>query len=403
MALIFQDILLAIDSTGLYTLRAFVNGSWIDIQTISGALSGSIEVDAAINTIDVDTSILIPGQTYPFMWVDSDGVQSNIIILTIPEMGYSYGDDGDTGIGTGNLATLELLSVSNAGTGNNIAVAYNASGLFSSGALYIEDLSTATIVALDFNYGYNSGEWASLEFVQGHRYQMFFVDENGNYIYSNILYTSDPANYDTGYGAGIGAGNLSAIRLLGISNDGRGYPSIAYDGYITDSNNQLWLLHTRAGESAFYEGVSLNTISTGNVLVTDFDVNYLSYINGDQYQLCLIDTIANPSINLNDPSNILSNTLTAANMVLNSVSDAGGNIRLNMSIDPLLTGYLSFRRISSGGSIDGFVIGSLPLGSDPYSFNSVLDYVPGMQIQLAITADEYGGALISATTFTPVP
>ena len=84
MARIFSDTLQATDSSGLYTLMADVNGVWTDVHTISGAQSGRIEVDASINTIDVNTSVLIPGQSYDFKWVDSNGVESNVVHLVIP-------------------------------------------------------------------------------------------------------------------------------------------------------------------------------------------------------------------------------------------------------------------------------------------------------------------------------
>jgi hypothetical protein len=84
MALIFQDRLQVEGATGLYTLMAYINGIWTDIHTIADAMSGSIEIDAALHTIPVDTTLLNAGQTYLFKWVDSAATESNINRLTIP-------------------------------------------------------------------------------------------------------------------------------------------------------------------------------------------------------------------------------------------------------------------------------------------------------------------------------
>jgi hypothetical protein len=84
MSLIFTDTLQATDSTGLYTLQALIGDAWTDIHTISGAQSGSVEVDATLNTIEVDTALLPVGQTFSFRWIDSLGNVSNTVSALIP-------------------------------------------------------------------------------------------------------------------------------------------------------------------------------------------------------------------------------------------------------------------------------------------------------------------------------
>jgi hypothetical protein len=84
MTRIFYDMLDPSYCSGTYTLMGFVNARWLDIYTLYGATDDSIEIDGVLNTIDVDTTIFIPGQSYLFKWVDSNGVDSNIRVIYIP-------------------------------------------------------------------------------------------------------------------------------------------------------------------------------------------------------------------------------------------------------------------------------------------------------------------------------
>jgi hypothetical protein len=83
MAFIFNDTLEVTLGSGLYTLQGYTNNTWTDIHSISGATSGSLNVNAANNTIKLDTSVFLSGQTYDFRWVDSHGVVSNVSSLTV--------------------------------------------------------------------------------------------------------------------------------------------------------------------------------------------------------------------------------------------------------------------------------------------------------------------------------
>ena len=83
MAFIFNDTLEVTLGSGLYTLQGFTNNTRTDIHSISGATSGSLNVNAANNTIKLDTSVFLSGKTYDFRWVDSHGVASNVSSLTV--------------------------------------------------------------------------------------------------------------------------------------------------------------------------------------------------------------------------------------------------------------------------------------------------------------------------------
>ena len=102
--LYFDDRLQTTDCSGLYTLMGYVNGTWYDIHTVSGAGTGTIEVDRSVNAIEVDTTLFIPGQTYQFKWMDGNGVSSNIITLTIPYV--SSGSGSGSGFGTAVSVTI---------------------------------------------------------------------------------------------------------------------------------------------------------------------------------------------------------------------------------------------------------------------------------------------------------
>ena len=84
MALIFKDNLQAFYTSGLYTLKGFVNNTWHDVHTIAGVHTGNIDVDAPYYYITVDTNLYLPGNSYLFKWVDLNGVESNETLITIP-------------------------------------------------------------------------------------------------------------------------------------------------------------------------------------------------------------------------------------------------------------------------------------------------------------------------------
>jgi len=84
MALIFKDDLQTIDSTGLYTLQAFIGGQWTDLRSVAGATSGTVEVNDSQNTIEVDPAVFPVGKTFPFKWVDTLGNESNVSNVLIP-------------------------------------------------------------------------------------------------------------------------------------------------------------------------------------------------------------------------------------------------------------------------------------------------------------------------------
>ena len=84
MALIFKDNLQTFHTSGLYTLRGFVNNTWHDVYTIAGTHTGNIAVDAPHYYITVDTDLYLPGNSYLFKWVDMNGVESNETLITIP-------------------------------------------------------------------------------------------------------------------------------------------------------------------------------------------------------------------------------------------------------------------------------------------------------------------------------
>ena len=297
MSLIFNDILQVSNTSGLYTLMGYANGTWHDLYTISGPTDGEIKVDEKDNPISVDTSIFIPGLSYMFKWVDSHGAESNVISVTLPVSYYYYGDRC------------------------------------------------------------------------------------------------------------IGSGNLSYIKFLGISDDNRGLCAVAYEALIADPNNQLWLLHIRAGESMFYEAVDVHTLSVGNVFIPNYDIEYLSYINGDTYQLCLIDTVANPSINLSDQSNILSNTLMAIDFEINSLTEDMGfdptQGRLIIDFDANISeaGELHFNDTGNGGN---YAMGiATPFTGSNVLYTTQVNYNPGFEVQLVL--HDGSGNIIGSSVFKQMP
>ena len=83
MALIFEDTLDVMNGSGLYTLQVLKDGSWHDLQTLSGSVNGSIEINNTSNSVKLDTSVLLSGSVYPFRWMDGNGATSNITTLTV--------------------------------------------------------------------------------------------------------------------------------------------------------------------------------------------------------------------------------------------------------------------------------------------------------------------------------
>ena len=83
MALIFKDKLDVTEGSGSYTLQAYVNNSWYDVHTVTGATQGSVSIGSDVNLIPVDSSLLIAGRSYDFRWIDGAGVMSNVSNLII--------------------------------------------------------------------------------------------------------------------------------------------------------------------------------------------------------------------------------------------------------------------------------------------------------------------------------
>jgi hypothetical protein len=187
MPLIFNDTLQARDCTGLYTLQALIGSTWTDIHTISGAQNGTIEVDAALNTIEVDTSLLIPGQTYDFKWVDSLGNESNMVSLAIPGSGPPAA-----------FATITFLSIANGG----LSVVLDCEGINNTSGdinLFLLNITTGQNEGMrllgpgPFSEIIYEGD---IPYIPGNQYQLILMDivlnpalsisGPGN-IYSNIL------------------------------------------------------------------------------------------------------------------------------------------------------------------------------------------------------------------------
>ena len=86
MGQIFNDVLQTTLGSGNYTLQWLDAGIWTDITTITGPTTGDTNVNNSVNTIAVNNTIFIPGQSYKFRWIDGEGVISNTIQITIPEL-----------------------------------------------------------------------------------------------------------------------------------------------------------------------------------------------------------------------------------------------------------------------------------------------------------------------------
>jgi hypothetical protein len=132
MSLIFSDTLQATGGSGLYTLQALIGSDWTDIHTVSGAENGSVEVDALLNTIPVDYTLLPEGQTFEFRWVDSADNASNTVTLTIPGSAI-----------TGYSAGIGAIDFANSG-GDNYTVGFHIA------PTSIQSLSGATITSYDY-------------------------------------------------------------------------------------------------------------------------------------------------------------------------------------------------------------------------------------------------------------
>lgn len=191
MSLIFTDTLQTYDSTGLYTLQAFVNGEWLDLHMITGVTTGNVEVDAMVNTIDVDTTLLIPGWSYDFRWIDSIGNVSNITNLPIPS------DSSGSGSGSGSSTTVTGSIILNSALldGTNIDLSFSYSNITPGHQLGVE-LSADGNIWVNTAIYYFAGTVSqmavpvtfSYSFSVGPPCYVRVIDEDDGSIVSNAIY-----------------------------------------------------------------------------------------------------------------------------------------------------------------------------------------------------------------------
>lgn len=396
MVLIFDDLIKATDCSGLYTLTGYVNGTWQDIHTIYGPTTGSIEVDASYNTIEVDTTLFVPGETYQFRWVDGNGVSSNIIKLTIPT---GSGPDYYYSSGSGSGATSPSIMIIEAEVGQIEIMLNGISGGYSSPQYTVNGNGNGPF---DFTEnGDGSFTLTGSDIVAGASVQAnMYINELGGYIYSQMVTIPDTGSYSSsGYESGSRV-MPSTIQLLGLNDGGSGNTMVAFSANIAKSNIAGYLMDVTA---------SVNTSEfltfAGHVFFPASTFT-LPFMAGHVYQFALVDLDANPSGNISDPSTILSNTMTATGNAIDSVTNDAGSISINMSYDITtipLTIINAFMCRPDGSDLSGLGV-RYPMSlapSNPQTYPA--GYVSGDLIQYAILDPSNTSNILSATVFTTLP
>ena len=127
MALYFADRLHIYGGSGQYTLQGFDGTDWLSLHTIYGTSEGDIEIDAITNPIPVDPSI--PTNTpIPFRWIDSNGMVSNVVTVSIPV-------EHDYTLTTYAFGTTEIGFVNNGGDNWTVNFPFSFDTLVATGTL----------------------------------------------------------------------------------------------------------------------------------------------------------------------------------------------------------------------------------------------------------------------------
>ena len=84
MRLIFKDNLIVTNCKSPYYLQALINGEWVTVHMIEGENPETIEENKFMNTMVVNPDLFQAGETYDFKYLGSNGIESNIISILIP-------------------------------------------------------------------------------------------------------------------------------------------------------------------------------------------------------------------------------------------------------------------------------------------------------------------------------
>ena len=245
MRLLFSDALETLDTSGLYTLMGFVDGVWIDLHSVSGVPGGTIEVDASVNTIPVDTSKLIPGQSYDFKWVDGNGIDSNVIHLTIPDIAIR---DYAAGVST--------IDFTNTG-GDNYTIGFHAT------PISFQSLSGATVVG--FQYKIIHG-------IAGHNTDIDSGTSTSDYSKSVSSYGAGVYKITCTYKLSNGLG-FEIEKFVKVDSEGAILISLNFDGIIINSVSGLTMNvtcdFTQVNSTlptmwANYNGSNISILGTGS-------------------------------------------------------------------------------------------------------------------------------------------
>ncbi len=388
MTLIFDDQLRVTDGSGLYTLMGLVGSTWTDIHTVSGPATGTVEVAATVNTIEVDTSIFLPGQAYRFKWVDASGTESNIITLTIPAL---------SGSGTAPSTYAATVTITNAEPGSltvDVAGDAVASGyvvrLYQVGALggpaillYTSpaigpgvtesNISLSTIGAgetyyAELTYDTIAGDSSTSATVSSQAVTVVppGVGTSGSSSTGTSTGTSTTGG-TSGSGTGTSTGTSttgggstpSSITLIGLNPVSTAGLNFAAYGTAAKSNLAIGIQDVTAGTNA----TQTTPIPAGNIFITS-EASAEAFTPGHQYRAYLIDMDANPGGNVSDASTIFSPELKSFELEVVSVgNDGSGNAKVQYTADITDSGYTVEAisvNLSTGARITQ-AIGSTPL------------------------------------------
>ena len=418
MPLFFDDFLEASDCSGLYTLMGYVNGTWQDIHTIYGPSTGSIEVDASFNAIEVDTTLFIPGGTYQFKWVDGNGVPSNIITLTIPVESGSGSGSGSPGAASVSIVDAEIDRVD-----------VQASGLaFGEQAVIEVYCTTNGVTTTSVSQGYVNNSvftFTNSDFVAGSSIYAALIGSGWTVLSQTVTIPGADSYPSSGSGSNpfsvmitsIDAGNLFA-QVFGDITTVPGYnpgvPTYATIYFSPTGSGDAFQPYTASAWDQSTEAVGQTGWDGGNAI----NFNPAQLVPGNDYEVVITNSntvmatstvVTLPSIDSGSSSGGSGSdsgsgaapyTVTITNIIdENLFGEVSGDISTVSGFDPTndLVAYLYYRPTGIGA----FALWTAGLNntSFPGSYQGEIAFNPagiasGNDYQIIITSD---GAMIASS------
>ncbi|MCW3127206.1 MAG: hypothetical protein JWO03_2864 [Bacteroidetes bacterium] len=327
-------------------------------------------------TSDIDVHVLTHAD-YPFTAYQVCAPCIPAVIDTMPEINLFI-------LPTPDMATLQIIEEAIAGSGN-----YTLQGKGSNLGTEFINIIALTGKPTGGVFDLTSLMVDTSTYIPGNTYTFRIKDTTTNFIGNELEYTV-PGSAPTASISFIGL-DLNSIDL-----------HVAHKGHVPDGN---WFWGVQNTDTA--ESVVVHTIPAGDFVVVDRETT-LQNNSGTRYRLFLVNSVANPTLDVNHPSTIFTDTLASTQMTLNSVqSGVGSQAAVNITYDVTSLGDIGnsmvfVRKLDSDGNvIISEIIDQPPVPRTNYDFQCT-DLIYSPAFWQLITFNDDGSVVISGSVVSPM-